>query len=450
MKTRFLHFADCHLGYRQYNNKERYNDFARGFFSVVDQAIQEQVDFVILAGDLFEKRAIDAMTLNQAMRGLENLRKANIPCIAVEGNHELAYQDEYMGWMKFLEQRELLILLDPRFSEGVPQLAPYKNRRGSYIDLDQISWAHTQVPGVRVYGMKYRGSGTAKALEGYAKALDKIDKTGVEYNIFVAHAGLEGVLAGHSGGLSFRQWSVIKPHIDYVAIGHIHKPFDEADWLYNPGSTETCTMTEAAWPKRGYYIVDVDTNRETKDEDDPKHAVTLYENPKRVFHRLTMKVDLHTTPEALTRHCEVFLKRRAADLLSSKNAKPGPLAQPVVELQLTGTLAFDRRDFDIATIETLVEEIFSPLVTRIKNQTNASDFTIETNEHASRSELEKQVLSGLMGQDARYQGQNEAWAGLALSLKNLALGGAGGEEILDELAGQVEKLDSTPQQGTQP
>ena len=150
MKTRFLHFADCHLGYRQYNNKERYNDFARGYISVIDKAIEEQVDFVILAGDLFEKRAIDALTLNQAMIGLEKLKRAKIPCIAVEGNHELAYHDEYVGWMQFLAQRELLILLDSTFKEGVPELIPYKNRRGSYIDLDQIPGAHTQVSGVRV------------------------------------------------------------------------------------------------------------------------------------------------------------------------------------------------------------------------------------------------------------------------------------------------------------
>ena len=60
MKAQFLHFADCHIGYRQYNSRERFNDFGRAFIYIVNAAIEAKVDFVVLAGDLFEKRGIDA------------------------------------------------------------------------------------------------------------------------------------------------------------------------------------------------------------------------------------------------------------------------------------------------------------------------------------------------------------------------------------------------------
>lgn len=50
---RFLHCADIHLGYQQYNHKERFNDFGHAFYAVLDVALAEKVDFVILAGDLF-------------------------------------------------------------------------------------------------------------------------------------------------------------------------------------------------------------------------------------------------------------------------------------------------------------------------------------------------------------------------------------------------------------
>src|SRR5690554_1179188 len=100
MPVRFLHFADCHLGYWQYNHRDRYNDFGRAFIDVIEVAQREKVDFVLLAGDLFHKRSIEALTLNQAMNGLERLKAAGIPCIAVEGNHELAYQNERLGWVE--------------------------------------------------------------------------------------------------------------------------------------------------------------------------------------------------------------------------------------------------------------------------------------------------------------------------------------------------------------
>ena len=129
MHAKFLHMADCHLGFRQYNLRDRFNDFGRVFFAVIDTAIAERVDFVLLAGDLFHKRAIDALTLNQAVAGLERLQSAGIPCLAVEGNHEHAYVDDYIGWMKFLALRQLIILLDAEFKEVKPQLMPYAAAR---------------------------------------------------------------------------------------------------------------------------------------------------------------------------------------------------------------------------------------------------------------------------------------------------------------------------------
>ncbi|MDE0200305.1 MAG: DNA repair exonuclease, partial [Caldilineaceae bacterium] len=91
MRATFLHMADCHLGYRQYNSRERQNDFTRAYLEIVGIAIEKKVDFVLLAGDLFERRAIDPITLSHAITGLERLKGAGIPCLAVEGNHELAY-----------------------------------------------------------------------------------------------------------------------------------------------------------------------------------------------------------------------------------------------------------------------------------------------------------------------------------------------------------------------
>jgi len=41
----FIHIADIHLGYQQYGSKERFGNFGR-----------QQVGFVLLTDDLFEKR----------------------------------------------------------------------------------------------------------------------------------------------------------------------------------------------------------------------------------------------------------------------------------------------------------------------------------------------------------------------------------------------------------
>lgn len=186
-----------------------------------------------------------------------------------------------MGWLKFLALQDLLILLDAPFENGMAQLAPYANRGGSYFN---------PVPGLRVHGLRYVGAATATAIESYAKALDKKPKRRSTTLSLSRYAGVEGVLPDQ-GGLSHRQWSVLRPYVDYLALGHIHKPYSFDNWIYNPcGSPESCSVTEAVWEERGYFLVNVDTACPAEAE--AKHSASLHANPRRVFHRFTLKTDL--------------------------------------------------------------------------------------------------------------------------------------------------------------
>jgi DNA repair protein SbcD/Mre11 len=435
MKARFLHFADCHLGYWQYNSRERYNDFGRAFLEVIEIAKREKVDFVVLAGDLFHKRSIEALTLNQAMSGLERLKAAGIPCIAVEGNHELAYHGERIGWVEMLALRQLIILLDASFTEGEPMLAPYAGRKGSYYD---------PVPGLRVHGLKYYGSSTAKAIEGYARALAAHTAPEIEYTLFVTHAGVEGVLGDQAGGLTHREWSVLRPHVDYLALGHVHKPFEFDGWIYNPGSIETNSITESLWEDRGYFLVEVDTERPCA-EGEPKHTAQLKANPRREFYRVTVKTDLLSTPTELYEHCREVLARKVRDWRVSRLAAD---KRPVVELQLTGLLPFERAALNLKTLEQLVVETFDPLLPLVKNHTQSSDRAIDTSEAMSRPELERYVINRLLENDGRFRAQSERWAELALSLKRLALTDVGAEIVLEELNTQMQAI-RTPEQPEQ-
>ena len=74
MKASFMHIADTHLGYEQYGVRERFNDFSRAFWDIIDDALYREADFLVIAGDLFHKRAIDALTLIHAIEGLKKLK----------------------------------------------------------------------------------------------------------------------------------------------------------------------------------------------------------------------------------------------------------------------------------------------------------------------------------------------------------------------------------------
>ena len=142
---KFIHAADIHLGYQQYGSEARFNDFSKVFLHIVDQALQRDVNFVLLAGDLFEKRKVDPLAMRVAIQGLSQLRNAEIPVLAVEGNHERSYYGEQYTWIDFLDAMDYFQLLDPRFENGRAILEPCGETRGAYVDLPggvQIGRAH--------------------------------------------------------------------------------------------------------------------------------------------------------------------------------------------------------------------------------------------------------------------------------------------------------------------
>ena len=165
MRASFIHIADTHLGYEQYGVRERFNDFSRVFWDTMEEAVHRQVNFVVIAGDLFNKRAIDAQTLIHAIEGLKKLKERRIPVIAIEGNHDRSYYRDGISWLQFLCHQEYLILLAPYMRDGAPVLSRWQpdTMRGSHVDL---------VGGrLRVYGLPWQGAATNRSMEGLAEAM---------------------------------------------------------------------------------------------------------------------------------------------------------------------------------------------------------------------------------------------------------------------------------------
>jgi len=407
---RFMHVADIHLGYQQYGSKERFDDFSAVFLHIVEQAIEQQVAFLLIAGDLFEKRTVDPLAMRVAVEGLRMLQEAEIPVVAVEGNHEKAhYRDQY-SWVDFLDGLGYLHLLNPRFEEGSAILDSYGDAGGAFVDLPD---------GIRVYGLKYYGASTGKVFGLFAEALAQMDHSDVEFAILMAHAGLEGQLDRFSGTLTHNDLAPLREQIDYLALGHIHKPYAVEDWIYNPGSPETWSIEETAWPERGYFLVEVQSGK------NPNHKAELMSTPRRPFHRSRLEVDALTEPNTLYDAVRKLLRREG----SSVPREPAP----VVELTLSGILPFNRFDLDLDFVKTSIEEAWSPLIARVQNRTTPADFEVAVDMEASRPELERAIIRELLERDARYRPAAAEWTQVALDMKRLALESSTPETVIDHL-----------------
>ena len=421
MKASFIHVADVHLGYEQYGVRERFNDFSRAFWDIMAEAVERRVDFVIIAGDLFNKRAIDARTLTHAMEGLKRLKELGIPVIAIEGNHDRSYYREGMSWLQFLCYTRHLILLDPRMLDGAPVLEPWNDRSmlGAYADLLGGK--------LRVYGLKWQGASTARCMEGLTRELAKVDEeekaAGVEYRLLMMHTGIDGVVPRLAGLPTQSQFEPMKKYIDYLALGHVHKPFERDDWIYNPGSTETCGAEEAAWEDRGYYYVEIDTEIGTKDtvggSKPIHHRAEHLVSKRRPFVRHELRVDGLNEPNELYARLEVYCQREGP------RYQDDPV-RPLIQVQLIGTLAFDASSLDLPHMEEIINTHFQPLYTRIDNNTNDRDYLPENSDLDGRDrstwhELERHIFEDLVGRDTRYLPAREAWGGVLAQLKEMAL-----------------------------
>ena len=107
--TRVIHTGDTHIGYQQYHRPERRDDFLDAFRRVLDDAIEDDVDAVVHAGDLFHDRRPSLQDILGTLDALRTLAAADIPFLAVVGNHE-AKRDAQ--WLDLFASLGLAVRLD--------------------------------------------------------------------------------------------------------------------------------------------------------------------------------------------------------------------------------------------------------------------------------------------------------------------------------------------------
>ena len=106
--ARVIHTGDTHLGYRQYHAPERRQDFLDAFRAVVEDAVAADVDAVVHAGDLYHDRQPGLRDILDTISVLRPLRDADIPFLAVVGNHEGTRDAQWLDLFETLGLAERL------------------------------------------------------------------------------------------------------------------------------------------------------------------------------------------------------------------------------------------------------------------------------------------------------------------------------------------------------
>src|SRR3989344_9011453 len=84
---RFAHMSDCHLG--SWSNHPEMKEFAiRAFETAIDRCLSENVDFIIIAGDLLDTSLPGIDVLKRAVSSFRRCREAGVPVYMVAGSHD--------------------------------------------------------------------------------------------------------------------------------------------------------------------------------------------------------------------------------------------------------------------------------------------------------------------------------------------------------------------------
>lgn len=230
---KFAHLADTHLGYRQYGLFEREKDFYEVFEKVIDKIIEENVDFVVHSGDLFETARPSPMALLTFQKGLLKLKGAGIPMYAIAGNHDIVMR-----------------------KGSIPPQVIFKKLGLKVISTINPTYMHGDI---LIAGLPYYPASHAKTLKSKLAELSE-KASHYEKSILLLHQGIDKYF-GYNYELEIGE---IPDNFDYYALGHIHKYVNDKcgkGRLVYPGSSEiwkTSEIPDYLENGKGFVVVDLE------------------------------------------------------------------------------------------------------------------------------------------------------------------------------------------------
>ncbi|MBE0669036.1 MAG: exonuclease SbcCD subunit D [Anaerolineales bacterium] len=276
---KILHFADAHIDMANYGRHDpqtglplRVLDFLKSLDTIVDAAIQRNVDMVIFAGDAYKDRSPAPTFQREWGKRIMRLSQAKIPTLLLVGNHDISpavgrahaiqeFDTLHVPFIRVLQKPEFLSSKD-LWDLPVQVIAmPWVARSGLMAATGETNStdAFSRIEG-----------NIGELIEGWIEEADPSLPI-----VLTAHASIEGAKFGGErlvmlGNDLVLTGSLVKnPKLSYVAMGHIHKPQDVNEGhqppVIYPGSIERVDFGEAK-EDRFFIIAEVEKGKDTEVE----------------------------------------------------------------------------------------------------------------------------------------------------------------------------------------
>ncbi len=240
---KYAHLADLHLGSWR---EEKMRDIStQTFLKAIDMCVDEQVDFILFAGDIFNTSLPAMDTLKIVTKKLKELQDRGIPLYVIAGSHDFSPSGKTM--IDVLENAGLL-----------------KNVcKGTVNEKKQLVLDFTtdEKTGAKITGILGR-KGQLDRSYYENLALEHLEKE-EGHKIFMFHTSLTELKPKHLEKMESYPASFLPKGFNYYAGGHIHHKarvdLPEYGPLTYPGALFPNNFAEVEkYSHGGFYIIDTE------------------------------------------------------------------------------------------------------------------------------------------------------------------------------------------------
>ncbi|EKB5972796.1 exonuclease SbcCD subunit D [Listeria monocytogenes] len=232
-EIQFLHMADLHLDSPFIGlstlPQPLFSAMQESTFQSLERittvAIKEAVDFVLIAGDIYDSEDQSVRAQARFAKEMKRLEAANIPVFMIHGNHD------------FIEKHKEKLALPSNvhvFSEQV-EVMSHKTATGVSVNIYGFSYNERHIRSSRVGEYKIQGD--------------------ADFHIALLHGSEVSSSEEHDVYAPFRVQEISKKGFDYWALGHIHKRqlLAESPSIYYPGNIQGRNRKESG--EKGASII---------------------------------------------------------------------------------------------------------------------------------------------------------------------------------------------------
>lgn len=244
---KFAHMADCHIGAWRDSKLKELN--TKAFARAIDDSMANNVDFIIISGDLFNTPLPSIECLKSAVTKLKQLKDNSIPVYALAGSHDFSPSGKTI--LDVLDEAGLLI--------NVVKGKVVENTLNLDFTVDEKTRA-------KLTGMLGKKGSLEKS---FYQCLDLGSLEREEgCKIFMFHSGLTEYKPSELSDTESQPLSLLPKGFSYYAGGHVHYVFQKHEKDYGlvayPGPLFPNSFSELEnLEVGGFFIVELE-NRAAK------------------------------------------------------------------------------------------------------------------------------------------------------------------------------------------